>query len=353
MTLNLEQTNDYQSLLRDGIPIIDVRAPAEFEKGAIPTAVNIPVLNDAERAEVGIAYKKNGSNAAVAKGHELVSGDIRKSRLQQCNSFFDDHPNAVLCCWRGGMRSEIAQQWMAESGRHVPRVTGGSKALRTYCLSVLDSARSRKFVILAGLTGCGKTKLIDSVEPTIDLEKLANHRGSAFGQMGSPQPTPIAFEFALAAELLRIPDGKHILIEDEGRMIGRLKVPDPILDCLAQSPIVQVECDSSDRVEFTYESYVVGTSGDTLRSRLYRIRKRLGLERHDEILAALERANASGQLQDHHRWIELLLRWYYDPMYEYQLAKKQDRIEIRGDEKTVRSHLRDHYNIRRNEAQSY
>lgn len=343
--MNTDETSDHLSLLRDEAPIVDVRAPAEFEQGAVESAVNIPILDDAERASVGLAYKHNGRDAALTKGHQLVRGKLKSERIARWRDFIAEHPNAVVCCWRGGMRSQLAQAWLAEVGVRVSRVAGGTKALRQCCLEVLEEAQSRKFVVLAGRTGSGKTALLGSLTHTIDLEGLANHRGSAFGALSTPQPKPISFEFALATQLLNMEVSRTILIEDESPMIGRLRVPQSIVTAISNAPIALLTVSREKRVSLTYESYVASTPGDVLRANLSKIRKRLGDVRYKEVLSSLELALRHRNKQDHHKWIGLLLDYYYDPMYDYQLGKKTSRIEFEGNESAVRSHLEKNYGI--------
>lgn len=336
---------DYASLLTDEIPIIDVRAPEEFNRGAPPSAVNLPILNDIERREVGITFKNSGQDAAIAKGWELVRGANRSKKINAWKTLASKHPNAVVCCWRGGLRSQLAQEWLAERDIDLPRINGGYKALRQYCLSVLEDSRSRNLVVLAGRTGSGKTQMIRDLSPSIDLENLANHRGSAFGRMSNPQPTPIEFEFALAIRLLKIPSDQVVLVEDESTMIGSLKVPDPLFAAMSRAPLVMLTVPLKERVELTYESYVVGVAHETLVSSLNRIKKRLGGLRFEEVQECLNTAFCSNRRKDHYRWIEKLLSYYYDPMYDYQLSKKQHRIEFEGTVEKVRSFLVESFGV--------
>ena len=126
--------------MRHQTPLLDVRAPTEFNSGALPCSTNLAILNDAERAAVGKAYKQSGRDAAMQLGHELVSGDTRAARIAAWLSFIDDNPDARIMCWRGGQRSRIAQAWLAEHGVHLNRIDGGYKALRQTCMAVLEDA---------------------------------------------------------------------------------------------------------------------------------------------------------------------------------------------------------------------
>ena len=181
-TANIAKEPSVRDLLANGVPFIDLRAPAEFAKGTIPGAVNLPLLTDCERAQVGTTYKNSGRAAAVDVGHRLLGETQRTCRTALWRQHADTHPGCWLYCWRGGLRSEIAQSWLAESGPAVPRVAGGFKALRAACVDVLANApQSKHWLVLAGRTGSGKTALLNEFATGIDLEGLANHRGSAFG----------------------------------------------------------------------------------------------------------------------------------------------------------------------------
>ena len=183
------------------------------------------------------------------------------------------------------------------------------------------------------------------MHPSIDLEGLANHRGSSFGRLKTPQPTPINFENALAAELLRMPTDSHVLLEDESRTIGRLAIPGPVFDTMRQAPVVVLKEPLTKRALFTYNSYVVDQDQEALELALERIQKRLGGDRFKAIQRLMATAFDSGKREDHIAWIGDLLEQYYDPMYDYQLDKKSKRVVFEGDSKEVAEHLREVYRI--------
>ena len=332
--------SDYATILKSALPILDVRAPQEFLKGAIPNSTNLPILDDAEREQVGIEYKQRGNAAAVELGHRLVAGELRDQRIQGWVQFAQENPNAVLTCWRGGKRSELAQAWLTEAGVSIPRLTDGFKAIRQLSLEILAEAKNRKYLVVAGSTGVGKTRFLREYAESVDLEGLANHRGSAFGKLDQPQPTPVTFELALAQRLLQTAQFPFCLIEDESRTIGRLAIPVELYEAMQAAPIVLIEASQEDRVRLTYEDYVRDSDPERLLSALQRIRKRLGEERFNSLEKQLIQANASESEQQHLDWIRHLLVWYYDPMYQYQLAKKQDRIIFRGNADAVHEYLR-------------
>lgn len=344
-TLEEAVVSDYDALLRAGGGFIDVRAPVEFGRGTVPGAVNLPILNDEERAAVGTRYRRRGQQAAVALGEELVSGDVRLARIEAWSEFAGSHPECSLYCARGGLRSRIAQGWLAEAGFAVPRVEGGFKSLRQFCLRAIDdAAASLRFIVVGGRTGSGKTAVLSHAAASIDLEGLANHRGSAFGERDSPQPPPVGFENALAVELLKLLARRTtatVAVEDESRQIGRLAVPVALYEAMQAAPIVAIEADLDRRVENILTEYVIEAPNphEHLPESFARIRKRLGGARHREIGELLTAALANDDPDLHRAWIRRLLTDYYDPMYDYQIEAKQARIVYRGDGDAVAGYL--------------
>ncbi len=340
-----------RDLLRCGTPFLDVRAPVEAERGTIPGAVNLPILDDDERSRIGQTYKQSGHDAAERLGYQLVSGPVREARVEAWLEFAQRHPAAWIFCWRGGQRSEIAQRWLAEADLRLPRVPGGFKALRRVCLDILEEAPSRmRWFVLGGRTGSGKTRLLNTLDNSIDLEGLAGHRGSAFGALEAAQPSPVTFQNTLATTVLRsLPvqpdDERRLVLEDEGRTIGRLALPESWHEQMQRSPLVILEAPLEARCANIVQEYVTeplsqGVRPQQLQARysdaLLRIERRLGGERRRQVQAALETGFAR---EDHQPWVEMLLNWYYDPMYDYQLSRKGERIVLRGDWKAVRAFL--------------
>lgn len=336
-------SDDYRALFLADTPFIDLRAPAEFAKGAFPTATSLPLMTDAERAAVGTCYKQHGQQAAIQLGHKLVQGEIKAARVKAWCEFARANPQGYLYCWRGGLRSQISQQWMQEAGVCYPRVVGGYKALRRFLIDNLEArVAASSLLLLAGKTGSGKTLLLKQILWSLDLEALANHNGSSFGQRVDSQPTQIAFENALSIDLLkRESQGfRRLLLEDEGAYIGSLMLPLSLQQKMRNSPVVLLDTPLHERVENILQEYVVhrlaqfqgqetGSAAFAryLREALARIQKRLGGQAYREISSLLEQAltheQGSAQALEWHRaWISALLVQYYDPMYEYQLTKR-------------------------------
>ena len=346
-------TNDYNRLVLEDIPLIDVRAPVEFSAGAFPNAVNLPLMNDEERHQVGIRYKQAGQDSAIALGLELVRGEIKASRIAAWRQFIADNPTALIYCFRGGLRSRLSQEWAeAAVGREIQRLEGGYKAFRTYLMEHLEPDWLKSIpVVLGGRTGSGKTLLLQHLENVVDLEAIANHRGSSFGRFINPQPTQINFENNLAWAMIQHEHAGHSLmvVEDEGRHIGSRYLPKPLVEHFASGDVVLLETPLEERTQITFDEYVVaaqlkfiaayGDDGlfqwvEDIRGSILRIRKRLGGERLKRINQLLDAAHQqqlkTGAVEGHKSWVEVLLVEYYDPMYDYQLEKKKEKISFRG-----------------------
>ena len=326
-------------LLKTQPPLLDVRAPVEFRLGRLPNSFNAPILTDEEREQVGTTYKRDGHGAAVTLGHRLVSGGVKAARIAQWQEYCEANTDAQIMCWRGGQRSALAQQWLADQGLQRPRVAGGFKAVRTASLHVLANP-DKQWWLVSGRTGSAKTPLIQSLANSIDLEGFANHRGSTFGRRLTPQPTPVTFECALASAYLNLP-GEHLIVEDESRTIGRIGLPHAWHEQMQQAPIALVEASFEERVEHIHKEYVAealaehrhaGLTPTDLLARyeeaLLRIKRRLGGVRLADLTLRLQQAFAGKT--DHRDWISYLLREYYDPMYDFQLQRKAARIRFRG-----------------------
>lgn len=340
---------DYRAILAAGTPLLDVRAPVEFAQGSMPTALNLPLMYDDERAAVGTCYKRQGADAALALGHRLVSGVTREARIHAWRDACLAHPEGYLCCARGGQRSHIAQAWLKETGVEYPLITGGYKALRQAAIQATDEQVKKPLVLVGGCTGSGKTLLVKQHPDGIDLEGLARHRGSSFGRTLRPQLSQASFENALAVALLQKAAPRWVL-EDEGRMIGSNHLPESLRERMTNAPIAVVEDPFDVRLDRLREEYFVqmwqaflGAYGemrgwqeysDYLHQGLYAIRRRLGLQRFAELTALLESAliaqQRTGGTEAHDAWLAPLLNDYYDPMYRYQLEKKADNVVFRG-----------------------
>jgi tRNA 2-selenouridine synthase len=360
---NQPQHTDLLSLFLNNTPMLDVRAPIEYQQGSFPHTKNIAILEDSEREAIGIRYKEQGQDAAVALGEKLIQGEIKEQRIAQWQAFIERYPEGVLYCFRGGMRSQITQKWLKEqTGIEYPRVAGGYKTMRRFLIDSIERlANQFEIIVLSGRTGSGKTRLLKQLKTSIDLEGLANHRGSAFGPNPTPQPTQIDFENQLAIKMLKHEAQGHkmIVLEDEGHNIGSVRLPIPLHDAMKKANIVLMEVEDNERVDVTICEYVddvqtqlkiLNPNGNLfdpyaeyLLGSLSKINKRLGSERYTILNKKLQNAihhqQQTGETDRYSDVFLSLLIDYYDPMYDYQISKKQQRIIHRGDHLNVLKYL--------------
>lgn len=362
-SISIEQY--HQILLQSAsVPLIDVRSPVEFAEGSIPGSINLPLLNNEERHLVGLCYKQHGQAAALQLGHQLVSGENLKEKLDAWKKFIAENPKALITCFRGGLRSQSAQKFLAAEGIMICRIDEGYKGLRNLFLDhLLTRATTLPVFILSGTTGSGKTHLLNDVSsfyPTIDLEGLAHHRGSAFGAWAIPQPSQIDFENRLSSKCmfwLNQQIKKPLLLEDESRMIGTCHIPEPFFLTMRSAPVILVEEPIENRIHNIYEDYISSQiqAGHTpvteaqrilqkYKNSVMKIQKKLGGLRAAELLQDLEKCEqqyAQHQLlEDNKLWIEKLLIWYYDPMYTGSLEKRQPTVHFKGTRNQIKDFLR-------------
>ena len=340
------------SLFIADTPLLDVRAPVEYDQGHFPQSVNLPLLDDEQRKLVGMRYKAAGQDAAIELGWSLASEELREQKQKAWLAWLDANPDGVLYCFRGGLRSRLSQQLIGEAGRQVRCIPGGYKAMRTFLLAEIARASSElPLVLVSGRTGVGKTRLLRQLPNFIDLEKRACHRGSAFGALIGRRPVQISFENAVAVDMLknRHVNAPKVFVEDEGRLIGRVHLPLELQVAMKAAPLVVLETDIDTRIDNVLKDYVTdnlasyrasyGASGFkefglALQQNLARIQKRLGGALYKslstQLADALDALIAAEDQTGFREIIRCLLEDYYDPMYDYQLERRQGTILERG-----------------------
>ncbi len=350
------EESEFENLLTDYDVILDVRAESEYLDGALPGAINLCLLNDIERAQVGTTYKQEGQESAIELGHKLVSGETKSRRVAEWGKVLEQAKNPALYCARGGLRSKISQEWLADSGVSIPRIRGGYKSLRQYLLELNQSLPNNfAFNVVSGKTGSGKTTFLNKLKSTravIDLENLAKHRGSAFGNVYGGQPSQANFENQLACSMLKLSKSssdRALFIEAESRRIGRCFIPLAFWEPMTTSDIYVLEesletrIDNilndyvsfvTDRFKILYQQEALNKFEEYLLNSIANISKHLGSERAKSISSlmttALVQQKQSGEISSHRLWIEPLLVQYYDPHYEKHLESYKSRVKLRG-----------------------
>ncbi len=294
---------------------LDVRTPAEYERGHIPGALNLPLFSNEERAEVGTLYKQVNPEVAFLKGLEFAGAKMRwyvEEALRLAPA-----KKVRLHCWRGGQRSGSLAWLLRQAGFDVLTLEGGYKAYRQYILEKM-AAPWHQLIILGGYTGSGKTGILQAIqsagEYVVDLEALAHHKGSSFGAIGEkPQPTIEQFENDLFDALRKIPDGARLWLEDESRSIGKVYLPDDFWQLMAQSTIIKLEVPLPRRVRQLVEGYADYPQADLIDA-FTRLQKKLGGQ---HLKAAIEALDAG----DYARAAEIALV-YYDKAYQHSIERK-------------------------------
>ena len=298
--------------------IIDVRSPAEFEHAHIPTALNLPLFNNEERAFIGTTYKKQSREAAIKAGLPLF-GTKMLSMIETVESWIKNKqkendltkPSIYVHCWRGGMRS-AAVAWLLDLyGYKVIQLMGGYKAYRNWVLEQFTITYPLK--VLGGYTGSGKTEILQALQKknyaVIDLEGLAHHKGSAYGAIGQlPQPSQEMFENILADKLFEVnKKQKSIWIEDESQRIGTVLIPTPLFHLMRNSTCYFMTIPFEQRLAFIVQGYGK-FDAQSLIEATERIQKRLGgLETKNAVAHIMQ-----GELKEA---FSILLK-YYDKWYE-------------------------------------
>ncbi len=302
----------------DSIPVIDVRTPAEFKQGHIPAAYNIPLFSNKERKVVGTSYKQEGQKEAFMKGLDFA-GPKMTSFVQKAHKIAQ-HKKLLVYCWRGGMRS-ASMSWLFDTaGMDSSRLVGGYKSFRQFVLAYFDHAFP--FIVIGGLTGSGKTAALKSLakigEQILDLEALAHHKGSAFGNLGEEtQYSTEHFENRIFWDLFNLNRNCTIWIEDESRSIGRNILPAGIYHQIRSAPVVFLDIPRMERVDRLVEDYA-GFSTADLSDSIQKISQRLGGDITRKAIEAVNNGN-------YKLTAEMVLR-YYDKTYQFGLSNRDQQM---------------------------
>lgn len=298
--------------------MLDVRSPAEHEHAHIPGSVSFPLFSNEERAEVGTCYKQRGRDTAVELGLEIV-GPKLAGFVQKAKQIAPDRVLKIHC-WRGGMRSSSMAWLMETAGFRVSVLDKGYKGFRQWVRDTL--AMEKPVLILGGMTGSGKTAVLHELAhqgaQILDLEALANHRGSSYGALGlPPQPSTEQFENLIALEWVAFNTVHPVWIEAESRMIGTCRIPDELFRQMMQAPVLQLERSRAERVATLLNVYGAANREELITA-TDRITRRIGGQHAKAAIEHIRQGNLATA-------IEIVLN-YYDKTYQYDLQKRQAEI---------------------------
>ena len=301
----------YEESLKLETPVyIDVRSPGEFQEDHIPGAINLPIFNNEERAEVGTIYRLIGRDKAVVRGTEIGGkriGDIINA-LAEYNG-----RNIVIGCARGGMRSGAVASLLESLGISTFRLQDGYKSYRRYVLGILDNISIKPQVfIIQGLTGAGKTEIIKYIKNSIDIEGLAGHRSSVFGAIGLEQSSQKAFETGFCSGLLQLNNEAYIVLEGESRKVGNLHIPDNIFIQMRQSPAIYIDTPIKRRVEIIKKEYDRFHEHEKVIKIVRSLKRKMSAAKVDKLIDLY----TSEKIDE---FIEILLLDYYDLLYRHTL----------------------------------
>lgn len=302
-------------------PVIDVRAPSEFQLGHIPGAINIPLFDDHERKVVGTAYKQVNRESAMYAGLEFAGKKLVKL-AKQGERMAGNNRTLLVHCWRGGMRSK-SMVWLFETmGITCYLLEGGYKSYRIWVREVLSLPLN--LLVIGGRTGSGKTAIIHHLrnigEQVIDLEGLAHHKGSAFGALGElDQPSTEQFENDLCLEILPLNSERVTWIEDESRNVGKCVIPTELFSRMREARTVFLDISRELRAKHLVSDYAQYDQ-EALGSCVLKIEKRLGGDRTREALESIAQ-------EDYYQTAMITLH-YYDKAYMYSLEKNHKKYQV-------------------------
>jgi tRNA 2-selenouridine synthase len=300
-------------------PVIDVRSPAEYARGHIPGASNLPLFTNEERSMVGTLYLQKGSTEAIMKGLELVGPKLKEFALEAIH--IAPGGEILIYCWRGGMRSNSMAWLLNLAGIRSHTLDGGYKSYRRFIHDYFT--RPFNLVVIGGMTGSGKTEVLEEIKKAgmeiIHLEQLACHKGSVFGHLGMPdQPANEQFENEIFTRLYALDSWEPVFVEDESLSIGRVFIPKPFFSQMSSAPFINLSVPLHNRIMRLVSSY---TDGDRniLEEGVKRIEKRLGTENTSLVTGLIREGNME-------KAVEIVLR-YYDKVYQRSMGLHQ-RKEI-------------------------
>ncbi len=308
--------------LATGHRIIDVRSAGEFSAGTIPGAINISLFDDDERGIIGTIYRHGGQSQAFDQGFEFVEKKL--AWLLSSFQSFENQPLAI-CCARGGMRSRSVVNLLTGAGFSACQLRGGYKEYRQGVLDRLEGFRPR-LIVIHGLTGTGKTRILQRLQQAIDLEELAGHRSSLFGGLDRQPSNQRTFESLLAARIATLGEEPYF-IEGESRKIGRVFIPKPLAVAMKQAVLVNIHCRLETRIARIIEDYPI--TDEKMQQQIDRIlrslEQKMGSEEVERMCCLLRERNLP-------ELVRTLLLEYYDKRYGKSMSEYHFALEISAED---------------------
>ena len=309
---NLHSQNYIQisipDMLNQPCQIVDVRSPDEYSEGSISNSINIPLLSNEERNLVGILYKKFGQKKAIEEGYQILD-----PKLDVLKKWFDEivtKERIVIYCARGGMRSKVVTTLLKSWGYDAIQLLGGYKAYRNHVITAIDNFRVKHLFVLHGQTGVGKTLIINKLDNAIDLEGIAQHRGSLFGAIGKTPSTQKQFESELFNRLLELDNSKAVFVEGESRKIGKVSIPNDFFKQILTGSVILLEATVGTRVNRIIDEYIhnQANSAPEIKIIIGKLKTELGKKAVDDLQQKIDNCEYSACFQ-------YLLEQYYDKKY--------------------------------------
>lgn len=311
-------TITYDVALSQNNTIVDVRSATEYHEGTMPGAINVPLFDEDERSVIGTMYKHFGKEPAIRQGFSYV--DEKLASLLQA---FEPHRNRTISvfCARGGMRSRSIVNLLVRSGYSVQQIIGGYKEYRHSVLDFLDDYAPR-LIVLHGLTGTGKTRIIQALENSIDLEELARHRSSLFGGLDREPSCQKTFESMLVHTANNLGQEPYF-VEGESRKIGRVFIPKPFSIAMKEAVLVNINCSLEKRIERIVEDYPVegAKKREEILAILLSLKQKMGTAKVEEMCDLFH----SNKIHD---LVRILLVDYYDKRYQRSMSKYSFDLEV-------------------------
>lgn len=309
---SMPEKTTFKPELLDSHCVVDVRTPLEFDEDHLPGAVNVPILSNEERVEIGTIHKQLGPQQARMRGLELTCGRFG-AMVSEITAHASGRP-VLVYCWRGGLRSKAMAILLEMTGYPVLQLEGGYKAFRNQVIDCFERFTPvMPLLVLHGMTGTGKTTFINRLDrqkwTAIDLEGLASHRGSAFGSLGLVQDLgQKRFETLLWDAFRRAPVDRPLVVEGESPRIGNLSLPGRLYEAMAEGIRVWCSAALETRVSRLAEEYAREEYRADMAEALLRIKKKLGGTRYGELSGMLEAWDVLGLGRG-------LIEYYYDKLY--------------------------------------